>query len=57
VLALDLDGKVIVNAQHSGAGAYWKITSAWESGQWLYCGSVDEACIARILLAALSARA
>jgi sugar lactone lactonase YvrE len=57
VFALDLDGKVIVNAQHSGAGAYWKITSAVESGQWLYCGSVDEACIARISLASLSARA
>jgi sugar lactone lactonase YvrE len=54
VLALNLDGEVIVNAQHSGTGAYWKITSACESGQWLYCGSVDETCIGRILLAALS---
>jgi sugar lactone lactonase YvrE len=54
VLALNLDGKVIVNAQHAGAGAYWKITSACESGEWLYCGSVDEPCIGRILLAALS---
>jgi len=56
VLALDLDGKVIVNAQHSGDGAYWKITSACESGQWLYCGSADETCIARISLAALTQR-
>jgi len=53
VLALNLDGKVTVNAQHAGAGAYWKITSACESGQWLYCGSVDETSIGRISLEAL----
>jgi sugar lactone lactonase YvrE len=53
VLALNLDGKVIINAQHAGAAAYWKITSACESGQWLYCGSVDEMSIGRISLKAL----
>jgi sugar lactone lactonase YvrE len=53
VFALDLKGKVIVNAQYSGASAYWKITSACESGQWLYCGSVDETSIGRIPLKAL----
>jgi sugar lactone lactonase YvrE len=53
VLALNLDGKVTVNAQHAGAAAYWKITSACESGQWLYCGSVDEISIGRMSLEAL----
>jgi sugar lactone lactonase YvrE len=54
VLALNLNGKVIVNAQHADASAYWKITSACESGEWLYCGSVDESSIGRIPLKVLS---
>ncbi len=51
VLALDLGGKVVANLQHRGADAYWKITSACESGPWLYCGSVDETAIGRMPLA------
>jgi sugar lactone lactonase YvrE len=50
VLGLDLEGRVIANAHAVGKDAYWKITSACESGPWLYCGSVDEAVIARLPL-------
>jgi sugar lactone lactonase YvrE len=50
VLGLDLSGKLIANAQYVGASAYGRITSACESGPWLYCGSVDEDAIARIPL-------
>jgi sugar lactone lactonase YvrE len=53
VLALNLDGKVTVNAQHVGAAAYSRITSVCESGEWLYCGSADETAIGRIALEAL----
>ena len=44
------DGKVIANLQYKGQDAYWKITSACEFENWLYCGSVNEPAIARIPL-------
>jgi hypothetical protein len=50
VLALDLNGSVVADLQYKGSDAYWKITSACEFGNWLYCGSVDEPAIARIPL-------
>jgi hypothetical protein len=50
VLGLDLDGKVIANLQDGSSGNYSPITTARESGDWLYFGALRATYLVRLPL-------
>lgn len=54
VLGLDLDGKVVADLQYVGEDAYAPITSAVQSGDTLYLGSLLAPAIGRLSLSAVA---